>query len=142
MAGDRPGYELEAQIGHLLRRAHQRATSLFLASMQEHQLTPTQWAALVKLHEQGALSQNHLGRLTAMDPATIQGVIRRLVTRDLICRAEDLNDRRRAVLRLTEAGTALVDQLFATAAGISRETLSPLSPSEQAVFLKLLQRLA
>ncbi|MBU2090245.1 MAG: MarR family transcriptional regulator [Alphaproteobacteria bacterium] len=142
MAGDRPGYELEAQIGHLLRRAHQRATSLFLASMQEHQLTPTQWAALVKLHEQGALSQNHLGRLTAMDPATIQGVIRRLVTRDLICRAEDLNDRRRAVLRLTESGTALVDQLFATAAGISRETLSPLSPSEQAVFLKLLQRLA
>ncbi|MBU0724935.1 MAG: MarR family transcriptional regulator [Alphaproteobacteria bacterium] len=142
MAGDRPGYELEAQIGHLLRRAHQRATSLFLASMQEHQLTPTQWAALVKLHEQGALSQNHLGRLTAMDPATIQGVIRRLVTRDLIRRAEDLNDRRRAVLRLTEAGTALVDQLFATAAGISRETLSPLSPSEQAVFLKLLQRLA
>lgn len=142
MAGDRPGYELEAQIGHLLRRAHQRATSLFLASMQEHQLTPTQWAALVKLHEQGALSQNHLGRLTAMDPATIQGVIRRLVTRDLICRAEDLNDRRRAVLRLTESGTALVDQLFTTAAGISRETLSPLSPSEQAVFLKLLQRLA
>ena len=142
MAGDRPRYELEAQIGHLLRRAHQRATSLFLASMQEHQLTPTQWAALVKLHEQGALSQNHLGRLTAMDPATIQGVIRRLVTRDLICRAEDLNDRRRAVLRLTESGTDLVDQLFATAACISRETLSPLSPSEQAVFLKLLQRLA
>lgn len=142
MAGDRPGYELEAQIGHLLRRAHQRATSLFLASMQEHQLTPTQWAALVKLSDEDALSQNHLGRLTAMDPATIQGVIRRLAARNLICRAEDQNDRRRAVLRLTDQGRALVDQLFATAAGVSRETLSPLSAEEQAIFLKLLRRLA
>ena len=28
------GYALEAQVGHLLRRAHQRATAIFLAAMQ------------------------------------------------------------------------------------------------------------
>jgi len=32
---------------------------------------------LVKLREVGEPSQNELGRLTAMDPATTQGVIRR-----------------------------------------------------------------
>jgi MarR family transcriptional regulator, lower aerobic nicotinate degradation pathway regulator len=135
------GYALEAQVGHLLRRAHQRATAIFLAAMQEHQVTPTQWAALAKLRDEGSLSQNHLGRLTAMDPATIQGVARRLIARKLVCRQADLDDRRRAALRLTDAGERLVDGLYETAAGISRDTLEPLSEAERKMFLDLLRRL-
>ena len=52
----------------VLRQAQQRHTTLFAAEMIEG-LTPTQWAALVKLQEYGTCtcSQNHLGRLTAMD---------------------------------------------------------------------------
>ena len=134
-------YALEAQVGHLLRRAHQRATSIFLAAMQEHQITPTQWAALAMLHQEGSLSQNHLGRLTAMDPATIQGVTRRLIDRKLVCRQADRTDRRRAVLRLTEIGEKLVVRLYPAAFGVSRETLEPLSESERTAFLALLQRL-
>ena len=44
-------------------------------------LTPTQWAALAKLRELGDCSQNHLGRLTAMDAATIKEVVDRLTVR-------------------------------------------------------------
>ncbi len=77
-------YRLEAQVGHLLRRAHQRASATFLKHIGDPQITPTQFAALVKLADEGELGQNHLGRLTAMDPATIQGVIRRLKARALI----------------------------------------------------------
>ena len=84
------GYVLEQQIGHLLRRAHQRATAIFLAELGDaHQLTPTQFAALVKLYDLGQQSQNELGRLTAMDPATVQGVIRRLAARRLLERSAD-----------------------------------------------------
>ena len=36
-------------------------------------VTPTQFAALAKLDDAGPVSQNELGRLTAMDPATIWG---------------------------------------------------------------------
>ncbi|MEQ8249758.1 MAG: MarR family transcriptional regulator [Oceanibaculum nanhaiense] len=136
------GYALEVQVGHLLRRAHQRATAIFLAAMQDHQVTPTQWAALSMLRAEGSLSQNHLGRLTAMDPATIQGVARRLIARKLICRQADLDDRRRAVLRLTEAGEKLVDGLYETAFGISRDTLAPLDAEEREIFLSLLRRLS
>lgn len=46
-------------------------------------LTPAQWAALAKLSETGPCSRNHLGRLTAMDIATIKGVIDRLTARGL-----------------------------------------------------------
>lgn len=136
-----PGYRLEEQAGHLLRRVHQRATAIFLSKIGEPQLTPTQWAALVKLRDTGGASQNHLGRLTAMDPATIQGVIRRLVDRDLIERAGDPQDRRRQVLRLTPAGAALVDRLSANALEVSRAILEPLTPTDRAEFLRMVKAL-
>src|SRR3546814_19954400 len=72
------GFFLDEQVSHLLRRAHQRASALFLTVLADAQLTPTQFFAMARLHEMGKLSQNRLGRLAAMDPATIQGVIRRL----------------------------------------------------------------
>src|SRR5580658_8223281 len=95
----RETYVLEAQIGHLLRRAHQRHVAIFLASMGEDAPTPTQFAALVKLADAGELSQNRLGRLTAMDPATVKGVVSRLVARGFVERAADPGDQRRVTLR-------------------------------------------
>jgi DNA-binding MarR family transcriptional regulator len=105
-------------------------------------LTPTQYAALVKLHDASEQSQNQLGRVTAMDPATVQGVIRRLEERRLIERAADAGDRRRARLRLTAEGTALVLAAMARGKRVSAATLAPLSPAEQARFLALLRKLA
>jgi DNA-binding MarR family transcriptional regulator len=136
-------YVLEDQVGHLLRRAHQRATAIFMASLGERfDLTPTQYAALVKLRDEGEASQNRLGRLIAIDPATIQGVIRRLEERRLIERAADEGDRRRTKLRVTASGAALVEAAIAYGAEVTRETLAPLAPAERARFLTLLRQLA
>lgn len=135
------GYVLEDQVGHLIRRAHQRHTALFIAMIGDAQVTPTQYAALVKLYEMGELSQNHLGRLTAMDPATIQGVIRRLTGRKLISHRPDKNDKRRRCLSLTSSGRELVERLLANGPKVSKATLDPLSPAEQQQFLGLLKRI-
>ena len=134
-------YHLEDQVGHLLRRAHQRHTAIFQATIGDHQLTPLQFAALMKLDDVGEASQNHLGRLTAMDAATMQGVIKRLIARDLIARRPDPTDRRRLLLTLTKEGAALVGEATARGHSISDETLDPLSPTERQTFLKLLRRL-
>jgi DNA-binding MarR family transcriptional regulator len=137
------GYILERQVGHLLRRAHQRATAIFLAELGDaHGLTPTQFAALVKLRDLGEQSQNELGRLTAMDPATIQGVVRRLARRRLIERAADPQDRRRTKLRLTPRGRSLVERALPLGLRVSAKTLDPLSARQRASFLRLLERLA
>lgn len=141
--GKTGGYVLEQQIGYLLRRAHQRATAIFLAELGDaHQLTPTQFAALVKLYDLGEESQNELGRLTAMDPATIQGVIRRLAARRLLERSADPADRRRTTLRLTARGRALVERTIPLGLRVSARTLDPLTAQEKAQFLRLLERLA
>lgn len=135
------GYRLEEQIGFLLRKAHQRATAIFQATIGDPTITPTQFSALAKLLDAGDLSQNHLGRLIAMDPATIQGVIRRLAARRLIAQKPDRSDKRRTRLTLTPTGRALIAELRKNGAAVSTRTLAPLGPAEQKALLALLARL-
>lgn len=133
---------LAEQASHRLRRAHQRASAIFSEVLGDPQITPTQWAVLTVLAETGTLSQNHLGRLASMDPATTQGVILRLIERLWVERYPDLNDRRRMNVRLTPAGQALVRRLQPAAAKANAQTLAPLTSDEQQVFLTLLARLS
>lgn len=135
------GYQLEEQIGHLLRKAHQRATAIFTSCFGPYRLTPTQWTALVRIYERGGASQNHLGRLTALDPATMQGVVQRLTQRGLIRRTLDPEDGRRKRLALTQSGERVVRSLVSDAFKVSRETLRPLTKAERTQLLKLLSRI-
>lgn len=134
-------YSLAEQINHRLRRAHQRASGIFLETIGDGQLTPTQWSALVTLKREGALSQNQLGRLTYMDPATTQGVILRLVERGLVERHPDPQDRRRTSVRLTRNGQTTVAALLPNAVQAHVRTLEPLNDDERRQFLDLLARL-
>ncbi|WP_246116829.1 MarR family winged helix-turn-helix transcriptional regulator [Denitrobaculum tricleocarpae] len=133
-------FVLDQQISHLLRRAHQRASAIFLSVLGEHQITPTQFFAMARLHEKGQLSQNKLGRYAAMDPATIQGVIRRLHERGMIERIPDSTDRRRMVLSLSPLGYKTVEELLAGAKRVDSEILGPLSEEERAQFLSLVKK--
>ena len=134
-------YRLDDQVGHLMRRAHQRHTAIFQDGIEALQLTPTQFAALVKIRDLGEVSQNQLGRLTAMDPATIQGVIQRLDARKLIERQPDPKDRRCTLLKLTDDGGALVADAIERARKITEATLAPLAAPERQAFLALLRKL-
>jgi DNA-binding MarR family transcriptional regulator len=134
-------YRVEAQAGYLLRRANQRHTAIFADGMAEVDLTPTQFTALVKVVELGQVTQNHLGRLAAMDPATIQGVVRRLIDRDLVTRAADPLDRRTIVLAPTPAGAALAARAVVAARRITEATLDPLTPEERSQLLSLLHKI-
>ena len=134
-------YVLEDQVGHLLRKAHQRATSIFLETIGDSSITPTQFAALVRLYQHGEQAQTQLGRLTAMDPATILGVIRRLTERSLTRTRPDPRDRRRSLVALTPAGRELAGRLISNGTTVSAVTLAPLAPAEREAFLRLLARL-
>ncbi|WP_293810889.1 MarR family transcriptional regulator [uncultured Bosea sp.] len=136
-----PDYVLDEQVGFLMRRAQQRHISIFQEMMGSHGPTPTQFAALSKLADGEEISQNQLGRMTAMDPATIKGVIARLAERGLVERLSDPNDQRRVLIRLSEAGLAAMPKFFETAKAITVATLEPLSPGETKQLLALLARL-
>jgi DNA-binding MarR family transcriptional regulator len=135
-----PKYVLDDQIGYVLRRVTQRHLSLFSEAIPE--VTTTQFAVMARLAELGPLSQNHLGRETAMDAATIKGVVDRLARQGLVETTPDLEDRRRLTVGLTTAGAALFAQRVPTALAISAKTLDPLGADEQRQLLALLARLA
>lgn len=134
-------YRVEEQIGFNLRRAHQRASLLFEEVMGRFDITPQQFTALVKLDDVGQASQNELGRMVAMDPATTFGVISRLKKQNLITQRADPADGRRVRLNLTAEGATKVAQMRAVAADVTRRTLEPLSPSEARTLLRLLDKI-
>ena len=135
-----PDYRLNEQVGFILRKAQQRHLAIFAEKIDD--LTPTQFAALAKLYELGDTSQNQLGRCTAMDAATIKGVIDRLKKRGLIATRPDLNDQRRLLVCLTEAGERTYLHHVSAALKISNDTLSPLNETEKEDFVRLLSKLA
>ncbi|MEO4000949.1 MarR family transcriptional regulator [Mesorhizobium sp. CAU 1732] len=135
-----PPYRLEEQIGFVLRKASQRHIAIFVRHIAE--LTPPQFAALAKLAEVGATSQNQLGTLVAMDAATIKGVIDRLKLRGFVSIERHLEDRRRIVVSLTEEGRQAVEALLPLAHAITRETTGPLSAREIETLMRLLAKLS
>ena len=136
----KPGYILDEQIGFILRQVWQRHAVIFSRDIGIN-LTSAQWAALAKLTETGPCSQNQLGRLTAMDVATIKGVIDRLSARGLTETSSDPEDGRRLLVSLTRAGQQMADKAAANALAISRETLSPLDTKERETLFALLNKL-
>ena len=134
-------YVLEEQVGFLLRCAHQRATEDFNAVMGRFAVTPTQFAALAKLDDLGSVSQNQLGRLTRMDPATVSGVVGRLIARGLVRQSADAHDARLVLLALTPPGRAAVRDMKSAAAEVSRRTLEPLKPGEAEALLQTLAKI-
>ena len=136
------GYELSVHPAHVIRRAHQRATMHFQEVMGEHDLTPTQMAALATIMKHGEVSQNALGRLTAMDPSTISIVIRKLSKHGLVDRLASPDDQRLSMIRLSEKGLAYTLPLLAKSVEVGRRVLAPLKPSERALFMEMLSRVA
>ncbi len=133
------GYLLEDQIGFRLRIANQRHLEIFAATIPD--ITPTQFATLVKLKEFGVLSQNHLGRLVAMDADTTNGVVDRLRKKGLVRTEASTSDLRRLDVSLTEAGEAFVTEKLPLAAEVSARTVKAMTAREREQILALLAKI-
>lgn len=84
---------------------------------------------------------NLLGRLTAMDGATIKGVIDRLTRRGFTSTKPDPADGRRLLVELTGQGDAVYERAKSIAKDITTKTLAPLSPDERTDLLSLLSKM-
>jgi len=135
-------YILDDQIGFILRQVSQRHAAIFASGIGDPDLTATQWAVLAKLLERGPCSQNRLGRRTAMDAATIKGVVDRLGKRGLIETRPDPEDGRRLEVALSPAGQALAERIVPNAHRITEDTLAPLSTAERTTLIELLRKLS
>jgi MarR family transcriptional regulator, lower aerobic nicotinate degradation pathway regulator len=141
-AAAEPAYRLEDQVGFLLRRAYQRASSNLIERIGPYDLTAPQFATLARLYERGTLSQNLLGRLVAMEPANIRDVVLRLKKRRFIMTRRDPADARLILVSLTASGLSLVEKLLPIEIECTARTLASLNANERRLLYDLLARLA
>lgn len=137
----RSGFDLDLHPATIIRRVHQRATACFQQILADDNLSPTQFAALATILKHGAVSQNHLGRLTSMDPSTISIVVRKLLKVGLIERTVSQTDLRLSIIVLTETGTRYTLERLKRSKEVGEVLLAALNPQEQATLLTLLQKL-
>jgi len=114
----KPNYLLDEQIGYKLRLVQQRHLECFSTRLPE--ITPMQFSVMVRLRDEGSLSQNHLGRMVHMDAATTKGVVDRLVSRGWLRSTPDTSDRRRLNISLSERGREFIDYAVMMAALLDR----------------------
>jgi DNA-binding MarR family transcriptional regulator len=141
LRADSDAYKLDEQIGFLLRKANQRHRTIFSKLIQEP-LAPTQFATLVRLYFDGPTSQNTLGRRTAMDSATMTGVITRLLQRELVTRSIAPEDDRLSIIELTDSGRNLISETIPNGIRITQETLAPLTEAEIKTLTRLLKKIS
>ena len=137
---DRP-YRLDDQVGHLLRRAYQRASSHLAGRIRAYELTPVQHATLIRLWELGPLSQNQLGRVVAMPPANIHSLVRRLESRGLVRRDPSAKDKRLLTVSLTDEGNKLVETLIPLDSASTEAALKGLNDAERDALYAILKKL-
>lgn len=128
-------------VGYNLRRAYFLAAQLFSQRFADLNLTPIQFAILQILGRNDFLSQKAIAKHISTSPPAIVAPIRSLEKQDLVERRRSEQDRRNHLIRLTENGRLLQQQLATEVFEVESRLLVNLTPSEQATLLKLLEKL-
>jgi DNA-binding MarR family transcriptional regulator len=134
-----PALPLDAHVGYLLRCAWQRSAAHLGAVIEP--LTPTQYAVLSRLLEHGELSQNRLGRLTAMERGNISELVARLSDAGLLATRGDPNDRRLLLVSLTRDGRRTAERAIAASLDAHERLLTPLDAAERRTLIALLRKI-
>jgi DNA-binding MarR family transcriptional regulator len=140
-ASDRD-YRFSDQIGHLLRRAYQRHVAIFQAAVPDNRLTAAQFVVLCAIRDRDGCDVRAVVDATAIDEASVRGIVERLKIRELLTAAHEPGDARHVDLALTPAGTALVEQTVPYARQISETTFGDLDAAEREQLVRLLRRIS
>lgn len=134
-------YVFSEQVGHLLRRAYQRHVAIFQQTIADSQLTAAQFVVLCAVRKSGSCSLSDIVKTTAIDQATMRGIIERLKAREAIRVSHDANDRRKVLVSLTPAGEEIVDATVPAAFAVSEATFGNLNSAERVAVLYLLRKM-
>lgn len=129
--------ELYQQPGHLIRRAHQIAVSMFHEELGRD-VTPVQYAVLRMLQDQPGIDQVTLAERVGLDNSTTADICRRLEAKGWIVR--ELLARRQRSLALTEAGLQVLAGCVSGIHRLSDKMLDSLTDDERAELIRLLQK--
>lgn len=104
-------------------------------------LSITEWRVMAVLGRYPDLSANEVAQRTAMDKVAVSRAVARLLEAGRLQREIHGDDRRRSVLRLSEAGYGIYDEVAPLALEFERRLLQGIDDTERALLFRLIDRL-
>lgn len=108
---------------------------------ERFQLSITEWRVMAVLGRYPGLSANEVAQRTAMDKVAVSRAVARLLDAGRLDREIHGDDRRRSVLRLSEGGYRIYDEVAPLALEFERRLLDGIDDQERAVLFRLLDKL-
>ena len=133
--------ELDQFIGFRLKRVQNHLARQFSLSTREKGLRSGSFSCLALISANPGLSQMELAKEVALDKSSVAVLIDDLETHGLAKRMRSRMDRRRYSLFTTEAGEAVLGDLFRSLERIERELMNALAPDEVAGLQALLDKI-
>ena len=104
-------------------------------------LSITEWRIMAVLGEYPGVSADEVSLKTQIEKSILSRAISKLLQRKLLERAFDPTDKRRSMLRLTETGLSVYDELVPMSYDYEQELLTCFSDTERQQFSELIDRL-
>jgi MarR family transcriptional regulator, organic hydroperoxide resistance regulator len=106
-------FSLDESLGFWLYRSHIQVSADLRQTFQDagFNITPEQWAVLLRLREQEGLNQSQLGEKTSKDRHNITRILKQLDKRGYIEKRHIENDKRAFHIYLAPAGRSLLKEL-------------------------------
>jgi DNA-binding MarR family transcriptional regulator len=131
----------DAHLGYLLKHAQLRFFELGTVALAPLGINGREAAVLRAIDAGRPVSQGEIARTMNVDRTTMVALIDDLQLKGLVQRRQDLDDRRKNVVELTDAGRSIVQRAAEAVKRAERDFLAPLSSAETAQFKKILRAL-
>jgi DNA-binding MarR family transcriptional regulator len=123
----------------IVRRYRQMATRALKA--EQAGLSVDQWVVLKQIGENSGSSQVDIGASTVKDAPTTTRIIDQLVSKNLVSKQLDPDDRRRYMVFITEKGSVLVERLLPVVQEYREVPMKGFSKNEEKQLLDFLSRM-
>lgn len=137
-----PLYSLETSPSHLLHRAQQRAADVTAQALRTYGLTPRQYAVLLALKADSAVTQSDLVRVTGIDRSTLADMLARMGKRSLTVSKRTETDQRANLVTITPQGIRALEAVAPKVAEAEQRMLETLPNGVRDNFVAALQVLA
>lgn len=134
-------FDRQTSFGWLINVLANDASKLFDNELKKHGLTIALWPTLMCLWEEEGVTQREIAKKSKVENSTTTRTLDKLEKLGLVERRADPESRRSFRIHLTDEGRALESQLIPIPAGLNKEYLSALEPSEQKELIRLLKKL-
>jgi DNA-binding MarR family transcriptional regulator len=134
--------ELTQHAGFLLAQLGRAVTRQYRCALSPIGLKPRETQALLRLRDDGAMSQQALGASLDIDASNLVALLNDLEAGSLISRRRDPEDRRRHVVEVSKRGVKLLCEVERAAAEVEDEFFAALDEDERVALQGLLARVA